>query len=173
MPIATPEQYAEMLDTNNEIPDLEHEERREVILILKDLTAAMRSELPALQLSFQFLSRIDFIRAKARFALEIQAEMPIIANGPELSWYNARHPLLFLSLRGKREVVPLNIDLDPVNRLLLVSGPNAGGKSVCLKTVGLLQFMVQCGMLIPLSERSRVGIFHDMFIDIGKFCGNL
>lgn len=158
---------AEMLDTNNEIRDLEHAERREVILILKELTTTMRAELPALRLSFQFLSRVDFIRAKAKFALEIQAEMPIITNAPELTWYNAKHPLLYLSLRGKREVIPLNIDLDPVDRLLLVSGPNAGGKSVCLKTVGLLQFMVQCGMLIPLSERSRVGIFCDMFLDIG------
>ena len=158
---------AEMLDTNNEIRDLEHAERREVILILKELTTVMRAELPALRLSFQFLSRVDFIRAKARFALDIAAEMPLVGNGPELTWYNAKHPLLYLSLRGKREVVPLNVDLDPVDRLLLVSGPNAGGKSVCLKTVGLLQFMVQCGMLIPLSEKSRVGIFQDMFLDIG------
>ena len=158
---------AEMLDANNEIRDLEHAERREVILILKQLTAAMRAELAALRSSFSFLSRIDFIRAKARFALEIQAEMPTISTAPELTWYNARHPLLFLSLRGKREVVPLNIELDPVDRMLLVSGPNAGGKSVCLKTVGLLQFMVQCGMLIPLSERSRVGVFRDVFLDIG------
>lgn len=158
---------AEMLDTNNEIRDLEHAERREVILILKALTTAMRAELPALRLSFQFLSRVDFIRAKAKFALDVQAEMPIVGNAPELTWYDARHPLLYLSLRGKRDVVPLNIELDQVDRLLLVSGPNAGGKSVCLKTVGLLQFMVQCGMLIPLSERSRVGIFRDMFLDIG------
>lgn len=158
---------AEMLDVNNEIRDLEHAERREIIAILKALTSAMREQLPALRLSFGFLSQIDFIRAKARFALEVGAEMPVVNNIPELTWYNAKHPLLFLSLRGKREVVPLNIDLDPVDRLLLVSGPNAGGKSVCLKTVGLLQFMVQCGMLIPLSERSRVGIFRDIFIDIG------
>ena len=158
---------AEMLDVNNEIRDLEHAERREIIAILKALTSAMREQLPALRLSFGFLSRIDFIRAKARFALEVGGEMPAVGNVPELTWYNAKHPLLFLSLKGKREVVPLNIDLDPADRVLLVSGPNAGGKSVCLKTVGLLQFMVQCGMLIPLSERSRVGIFRDIFIDIG------
>lgn len=158
---------AEMLDTNNEIRDLEHAERREVVLILKDLTSTMRADLPALGLSFEFLSRVDFIRAKAKFALDIQAEMPIVGNTPDLTWYNAKHPLLYLSLRGKRDVVPLNIDLDPVDRILLVSGPNAGGKSVCLKTVGLLQFMVQCGLLIPLSERSRVGIFRDIFLDIG------
>lgn len=158
---------AEMLDANNEIRDLEHAEKREVILILKGLTAAMRQELPALQDSFRFLGHIDFIRAKARFALEIGGEMPVVANGPELAWHNAKHPLLFLSPKGKREIVPLNIDLDPANRFLLVSGPNAGGKSVCLKTVGLLQLMVQSGMLIPLSDRSRVGVFTDIFLDIG------
>jgi DNA mismatch repair protein MutS2 len=158
---------AEMLETNNEIRDLEHAEKREVIKVLKELTDALREELPALKQSFQFLSQIDFIRAKAKFALEINAELPIIESKPALTWYNARHPLLYLSLKGKRDVVPLNIELDPVNRLLLVSGPNAGGKSVCLKTVGLLQYMVQCGLLIPLSDRSRVGIFQDIFLDIG------
>ncbi|MEX2233850.1 MAG: endonuclease MutS2 [Cyclobacteriaceae bacterium] len=158
---------AEMLDANNEIRDLEHAEKREIIAILKMLTAAMREELGSLRQSFQFLSRIDFVRAKAKFALEINGDLPVIGNGPELTWYQAKHPLLYLSLRGKREVVPLNIELDPVDRLLLVSGPNAGGKSVCLKTVGLLQYMVQCGLLIPLSDRSRVGIFCDIFLDIG------
>jgi DNA mismatch repair protein MutS2 len=158
---------AEMLDANNEIRDLEHAEKREIILILKQLTAGLRGELSALQLSFQFLSRIDFIRAKAKFALEIGADLPQIGSGPELSWYQAKHPLLYLSLRGKREVVPLNIDLNRIDRLLLVSGPNAGGKSVCLKTVGLLQYMVQSGLLIPVSDKSRVGIFADIFLDIG------
>ena len=158
---------AEMMETNNEIRDLEHAEKREVIKILKELTDAMRVHLSELILSFQFLAQVDFIRAKAKFSLEINADLPIIESKPELTWYNARHPLLYLSSKGKREVVPLNIALDPVNRLLLVSGPNAGGKSVTLKTVGLLQYMVQCGMLIPLSDRSRVGIFQDIFIDIG------
>lgn len=158
---------AEMLDANNEIRDLEHAEKREVIAILKMLTAAMREELPALGRSFEFLSRIDFIRAKAKFALEIQGDLPVISSAPELTWYQARHPLLYLSLKGKRDVVPLNIEMDGLNRFLLVSGPNAGGKSVCLKTVGLLQYMVQCGLLIPVSDRSRVGIFKDIFLDIG------
>jgi DNA mismatch repair protein MutS2 len=157
----------EMLDTNNEIRDLEHAEKREVIRILKELTDELRNELPVLKQSFQFLSQIDFIRAKAKFALETASDMPTVDGKPEMVWYNAKHPLLFLSLKGKRDVVPLNIELDPVNRLLLVSGPNAGGKSVALKTVGLLQYMIQCGLLIPLSERSRVGVFHDIFIDIG------
>jgi DNA mismatch repair protein MutS2 len=158
---------AEMLDANNEIRDLEHAEKREVIRILKELTDLLREQLPALYQSFQFLGQIDFIRAKAKFSLEINADLPIIENKPELVWYNAKHPLLYLSLKGKREIIPLNITLDPGQRLLLVSGPNAGGKSVALKTVGLLQYMVQCGMLIPLSDRSRVGIFQDIFLDIG------
>lgn len=158
---------AEMLETNNEIRDLEHSEKREVIRILKSLTDEMRSRLTELRLSFQFLAQIDFIRAKAKFSVEIGADMPVIESKPAMTWYTARHPLLYLSLKGKREVVPLNIELDPVDRLLLVSGPNAGGKSVTLKTVGLLQYMVQCGLLIPLSDRSHVGIFHDIFLDIG------
>jgi DNA mismatch repair protein MutS2 len=158
---------AEMLEANNEIRDLEHAEKREIIKILKELTDVLRRELPSLKHSFQFLSQIDFIRAKAKFALETQSDLPQIENKPEMTWYNAKHPLLYLSLKGKREVVPLNIELDSVNRLLLVSGPNAGGKSVTLKTVGLLQYMVQCGLLIPLNERSRVGVFKDIFVDIG------
>lgn len=158
---------AEMLDVNNEIRDLEHAEKREVIRILKELTDLLREQLPALKMAFQFLGQIDFIRAKAKFSVEINADLPVIENKPELTWYSARHPLLYLSLKGKRDVIPLTIELDPVNRLLLLSGPNAGGKSVALKTIGLLQYMVQCGMLIPLSDRSRVGIFQDIFLDIG------
>lgn len=157
----------EMLDANNEIRDLMHAEKREVILVLKALTATMREALPALESSFEFLSHIDFIRAKAKFAIETGGDLPIIEERPALTWYRAKHPLLYLSLRGKRDVVPLDIALDDEFPMLLVSGPNAGGKSVALKTVGLLQYMVQSGMLIPLSDRSRVGIFNDMFIDIG------
>jgi DNA mismatch repair protein MutS2 len=158
---------AEMLEANNEIRDLEHSEKRETIKILKELTDALRVQLPSLKHSFQFLSQIDFIRAKAKFALETQSDLPQIDDKPGMTWYNAKHPLLYLSLKGKREVVPLNIELDSVSRMLLVSGPNAGGKSVTLKTVGLLQYMVQCGLLIPLNERSRVGVFKDIFVDIG------
>jgi DNA mismatch repair protein MutS2 len=157
----------EMLETNNEIRDLEHSEKREVIRILKALTDEMRSRLTDLKLSFQFLAQIDFIRAKAKFSIEVGADMPIVESKPAMTWYTARHPLLYLSLKGKRDVVPLTIDLDPVDRVLLVSGPNAGGKSVALKTVGLIQYMVQCGMLVPLSDRSHVGIFTDIFLDIG------
>src|SRR6187551_750909 len=157
----------EMLDANNEIRDLEHAEKREVVRILKELTDALRLELPILQAAFQFLAQLDFIRAKAKFSVEINADLPILGRKPELTWYNARHPLLYLSLKGKRDVIPLSVELNPQDRMLLVSGPNAGGKSVCLKTVGLIQYMVQCGLLIPVSDRSRVGIFQDIFLDIG------
>jgi DNA mismatch repair protein MutS2 len=158
---------AEMLDANNEIRDLEHAEKREVIRILKALTDDFREQLPVLKSAYRFLSQLDFIRAKARFSVEINADLPILETKPEMVWYVARHPLLYLSLKGKRDVVPLTIELNAQQRMLLVSGPNAGGKSVCLKTVGLLQYMLQCGMLIPVSDRSRAGIFQDIFLDIG------
>ena len=157
----------ELLDGNNEIRELEHAEKREVIRILKALTSDLRASLPQLRSAYRFLAQIDFIRAKARLALELNSDLPIVESKCELVWYHARHPLLYLSLKGKRDVVPLDIELDQQARMLLVSGPNAGGKSVCLKTVGLLQYMLQCGLLIPLSDRSRVGIFRDMFLDIG------
>lgn len=158
---------AEMLDANNEIRELEHAEKREVVRILMQLTDRFRLELTSLRQAFQFLAQIDFIRAKGKFSLEIGADLPVLEKRPELTWYNARHPLLFLSLKGKREVVPLSIELNHANRMLLISGPNAGGKSVALKTIGLLQYMFQCGLLIPLSERSRVGVFQHIFLDIG------
>jgi DNA mismatch repair protein MutS2 len=158
---------AEMLDANNEIRDLEHAEKREVVRILQALTDEFRTELDALRNAFRFLGQIDFIRAKARLSQEIKATMPILVEGPALDWRDARHPLLFLSLKDRRDVVPLTISLSQEERMLLVSGPNAGGKSVCLKTVGLLQYMVQCGLLIPLAEDSRVGLFDDLFLDIG------
>jgi len=158
---------AEVLEANNEIRDLEHSEKREVIRILMQLTDALRAEIPQLQLSYRFLGWIDFIRAKAKLALELDAELPEVVSLPAIRWMNARHPLLYMSLKGKRELVPLNIDLTEADRFLLVSGPNAGGKSVCLKTVGLLQYMLQCGLLIPVSPDSKAGIFDDLFIDIG------
>jgi DNA mismatch repair protein MutS2 len=158
---------AEMLDANNEIRDLEHAEKREVIRILVALTDQFREQLAPLKLAFQFLAQIDFIRAKAKFSLEIGADLPILEKNPEMVWYNARHPLLYLTLKGKRDIIPLNIELNHQQRMLLVSGPNAGGKSVTLKTIGLLQYMVQTGLLIPLSDRSRVGVFQSIFLDIG------
>jgi len=158
---------AEVLEANNEIRDLQHAERREVIKILKELTSLLRIHLPDLLPSFHFLGVIDFTRAKAKFSQDILAEMPHLKEHPDLNWLQARHPLLYLSLKGKREVVPLTIDLTEENPFLLISGPNAGGKSVCLKTVGLIQYMVQCGLLPSVHDRSSVGIFKNIFLDIG------
>lgn len=158
---------AEMLDTNNEIRDLEHAERREVVRILTALTTRLRLELPILKTAYAFQAFIDFIRAKAKLARDVEAVLPLVENRPVVEWFNAKHPVLFLSLKGKREVVPLTIRLDDTDRVLLLSGPNAGGKSVCLKTLGLLQYMLQCGLLVPMADHSRVGIFKDIFLDIG------
>jgi len=158
---------AEVLEANNEIRDLQHAERREVIKILKELTSLLRMHLHELYPSFHFLGIIDFTRAKAKFSIDIAAEMPQLKDRPDLNWLHARHPLLYLSLKGKREVVPLTIDLTFENPFLLISGPNAGGKSVCLKTVGLVQYMVQCGLLPSLHDKSTVGIFKNIFLDIG------
>jgi DNA mismatch repair protein MutS2 len=158
---------AEALEANNEIRDLLHAERREVIKILKDLTTILRVNLTLLNPAFYFLGLIDFIKAKAKYAIDIRAELPNLVEYPDLNWLHARHPLLYLSLKGKREVVPLTIDLTASQPFLLVSGPNAGGKSVCLKTVGLLQYMVQCGILPSMHDKSTVGIFKKIFLDIG------
>lgn len=158
---------AEVLEANNEIRDLHHAERREVIKILKELTSLLRIHLPEVFPAFHFLGVMDFTRAKAKFSRDIQAEMPTLKNEPDLNWLHARHPLLYLSLKGKREIVPLTIDLTDENPFLLISGPNAGGKSVCLKTVGLVQYMVQCGLLPSLHDKSTVGIFNNIFLDIG------
>lgn len=157
----------EALEANNEIRDLEHAERREVIRILRELTDELRTQLPPLRQAFEFLGQLDFIRAKAKFSIDIQADLPQLTASPAVKWRQARHPLLYLTLKGKRNVVPLDIDLNETDRVLLVSGPNAGGKSVCLKTVGLVQYMAQCGMLVPMQPDSTVGVFNDIFIDIG------
>jgi DNA mismatch repair protein MutS2 len=158
---------AEVLEANNEIRDLEYAEKREVIIILKLLTDDLRANLPELTRAYEFLSWIDFTRAKARLAVELDANLPVLSPRPFLQWISARHPLLSISLKGKRELVPLSIDLQDDFRMLIVSGPNAGGKSVCLKTVGLLQYMLQCGLLIPVHPDSKAGIFQNIFIDIG------
>jgi len=158
---------AEVLEVNNEIRDLQHAERREVVKILKDLTGLLRDNLEGLHQSYHFLAQLELTRAKAKLAIDLHAALPQLKEGPDLNWLHARHPLLYLSLKGKREVIPLTIDLTVNNRMLLVSGPNAGGKSVCLKTVGLIQYMAQCGLLVPLHDRSSVGIFSALFLDIG------
>ena len=159
---------AEVVEANNRIRELENEERREIVRILVSFTNNLRPLIPELLLSYEFLGTIDFIRAKALFSLDINAVKPNIEDRQEITWDRAVHPLLFLSHRRQnKSVIPLDIQLDRENRILIISGPNAGGKSVCLKTVGLLQYMVQCGIPIPLAESSRVGIFESIFIDIG------
>ncbi len=160
---------AEVVEANNRIRELEGEEKREIIRILIDFTNFVRPEIPEILVSYEFLATIDFIRAKALFALDINAILPVFENKQQIDWDRAKHPLLYLSHKKQnKEIVPLDITLDSEkSRILLISGPNAGGKSVCLKTVGLLQYMLQCGLLIPLSESSRTGIFSKIFIDIG------
>ena len=157
-----------VVEANNRIRDLEGEEKREIIRILTDFTNFVRPLVPDILQSYEFLADIDFIRAKALFAIEIQGIRPVVEDKQQLDWARAIHPLLYLSLKKQhKEVVPLDIELTTEKRLLIISGPNAGGKSVCLKTVGLLQYMLQCGLLVPMHESSRTGLFEHLFIDIG------
>lgn len=159
---------AEVVEANNRIRELESEERREIIRILTSFSDELRPLSEDIFYSYEFLADIDFIRAKALFALQVNALLPVVENCRQIDWYHAVHPLLYLSLQKQhKQVVPLDIMLTEKNRILLISGPNAGGKSVCLKTVGLLQYMLQCGLLIPVYENSRCGIFDNIFIDIG------
>ncbi len=158
----------EIVEVNNEIRELEYAERREINRILLAFSDSIRPYIDDLVFSYEFLGIIDFIRAKAKFALKINACLPKMVNHPEVNWEEATHPLLYLqnSAEGK-EVVPLDIQLNKEQRIVLISGPNAGGKSVCLQTVGLLQYMFQCGMLVPMDSRSTMGVYKHIFIDIG------
>lgn len=159
---------AEVVMANNRIRELEAEERREVILILTKFSDELRPHVPQLLQAYIFLGVIDFIRAKALLSERFGAIKPVLADKPLIDWGAAVHPLLELSLhKHGRKMSPLDISLDEKRRILLISGPNAGGKSVCLKTAGLLQYMLQCGLLIPVHERSKAGIFRNLFIDIG------
>ena len=159
---------AEVVEANNRIRELEAEEKREVIIILTAFSAELRPQVPALLQAYDFLGEMDFIRAKAEVAVRMNALKPSLENRPMIDWGASYHPLLEFSLRKHgRKMSPLDIELDGERRILLISGPNAGGKSVCLKTAGLLQYMLQCGMLIPVHERSRAGLFDSLFIDIG------
>ena len=159
---------AEVLDVNNEIRELENAERREIVRILTALTDVLRPEVENLKVAYRFLGQIDFIRAKAKFALSLDAVAPEMVTHPHVEWYQARHPLLQQAHQASgKPVVPLSIRLDVDQRIVIISGPNAGGKSVAMKTVGLLQYMWQCGLLIPVSEASKVGLFDDLFLDIG------
>jgi DNA mismatch repair protein MutS2 len=158
----------EVFEINNHIHELELDERREIIRILKAFADKLRPLIPELEACYLMLGQVDLIRAKARLAVEMEAQKPRIVDGPQLQWVNARHPLLFMAYKPqKKHVEPLTIGLDNENRILVISGPNAGGKSVCLKTCGLLQYMVQCGLLVPMEDYSEAGIFEKIFIDIG------
>ena len=157
-----------VVEVNNRLRELENEERREIIRILVEFTNLVRPYYEAIAQSVYFLAEVDALRAKSQFSISICAIKPYLVSDCEVDWHEARHPLLEMSLvRQGRKIEPLNIKLTRKQRILLISGPNAGGKSVCLKTVGLLQYMLQCGLPIPLHERSRAGLFKSIFIDIG------
>lgn len=158
----------EVVELNNEIRELEYDERREIIRILVDFAGSIRPYLPELLLAYNFLGDIDFIRAKALFAIEYYGTKPILLNTTSTYLRQAKHPLLLKSLKKEgKNIVPLDVELNQQSRILLISGPNAGGKSVCLKTVGLLQYMLQCGFLPCLLENSEMGLYKNIFIDIG------
>lgn len=157
-----------VVEVNNRIRELENEERREIIRILTEFTNFVRPFYDDILNSCLLVAKIDAIRAKALFSIDIKAIKPYLYSDCRIDWYEARHPLLEKSLtRQGKKIQPLNIRLNKKQRILLISGPNAGGKSVCLKTAGLLQYMLQCGLPIPIHERSNAGIFQSIFIDIG------
>lgn len=158
----------ELVEANNRIRELEAEEKREIIRILTACTDAIRPLVPDMAAAHAFLGLIDLSQAKARLALSMNAIRPILEDKVALKWDRAVHPLLSLTLKKQqKQVVPLDISLSGQQRIILISGPNAGGKSVCLKTVGLLQYMLQCGLMVPLAESSVTGLFDHIFIDIG------
>ena len=169
---------AEVVEANNRVRQLEAEERREIIRILTVFSDEVRPHVREILDSYQFLAQIDMIYAKAALADAAKAIEPTIIREPHIDWIRAIHPLLDMSLTKQgKQVVPLDIMLKSevseaksdrtTGRLLIISGPNAGGKSVCLKTVGLLQYMLQCGLSVPMSERSTCGLFNDIMNDIG------
>ena len=159
---------AEVVEANNRVRELENDERREVIRILKEIAAEIRPWWKEMLDSYTFLAKIDFVNAKVSLAEYLKAIEPQIKMKPMVDMIEARHPLLQLSLQKQnKKVVPLEIKLTAEKRILIISGPNAGGKSVCLKTTGLIQYMLQCGISVPVSERSTFGVFSDIMIDIG------
>ena len=159
---------AEIFDTSTEIKELEYAERREIHRILMAFTRLLRPYLSELRKAWNLLGELDFIRAKALLANEIGGVKPEILDTPYVNWQQARHPLLEQKLKAQgKQVVPLDLKLDETDRILVISGPNAGGKSVCLKTTGLLQYMLQCGLMPPMRVDSQCGLFESLFIDIG------
>lgn len=158
----------EVFEINNEVKELEYAEKREVIRILTEQTDYVRFELENLDGAMHYLGLVDFIRSKARLAVMLDAQKPLWSAKKAFKWHKAKHPNLYLTLKEQnKKTVPLDIELAQDNRILLISGPNAGGKSVCLKTVGLVQYMFQCGLLVPVDESSEFILFKDLFIDIG------
>lgn len=159
---------SEVVEVNNRIRELELEEKREILRILTFLTDSIRPSREELINNHHILCQLDFTHAKARYANSVGAQLPKIHPSPEIEWYHAIHPLLYKTLSAQNKtIVPLDITLTNKDRILIISGPNAGGKSVCLKTVGLLQYMMQCGLLPSLYSNSHMGIFDNLFIDIG------
>ena len=159
---------SEVVEAGNRIRELQIEEEQEIIKILISLTDSLRPHKDDINYGCQLLADYDFIKAKAKFAIETNGELPVIEDQPELDWFHAYHPGLMINLRAQgREVVAMNINLNSQNRILVISGPNAGGKSVSLKTVGTVQYMMQCGLLPTLYSNSHMGIFSNIFIDIG------
>ena len=158
----------EVVEINNELRELEYAERREIVRILSEFTDAIRPDAALIADSGDYLAEVDMLRAKGRWASENGAVRPILSTDDRLVLKNARHPLLQQTLRAAgREVVPLDLQLDRRKHILVISGPNAGGKSVCLKTTGIVQYMFQCGFLVPTSEISELPVFESLFIDIG------
>ena len=156
---------SEVVELGNDLRELEFDERHEIQRILLAFSDRLRPLLPQLDEAYRFLARIDFLRAKARVAVELNASVPILHTEPRIEWMDARHPILYL--QKKDGVVPFSLTLGEEQRILIISGPNAGGKSVCLKAVGLIQYMLQCGMPVPLRPTSGCGMFSSIFIDIG------
>ncbi len=158
----------ELVEANNKIRELEVEERKEIMRILLDIANKLRPNLKHLIIAYEVLAYFDSVRAKSRWAIENNALCPKLSQKPTMEWFNARHPILEALLKKSgRKIVPLDISLNREARILIISGPNAGGKSVCLKTLGLLQYMYQAGLPIPISEHSTMMIFSDFFLDIG------
>ena len=158
----------EVVEINNELKELEYAERREVVRVLTLFTESIRPDAELIADAGDYLAEIDMIRAKARWALANKAGKPIVSTDDRLELRTARHPLLQQTLQAQgREAVPLDLQLDRNKHILVISGPNAGGKSVCLKTTGLIQYLFQCGYPVPASEVSELPVFRSIFIDIG------
>ena len=159
---------SEVVEAGNRLRELQMDEQREIVAVLRGVAEFIRPSIDDILEGVNLLGYLDFIRAKALFAVDTGAEMPVLEVKPELDWYHALHPVLMLSLRTQnREAVPLDLRLDGDKRILVISGPNAGGKSVCLKTVAIVQYMAQCGVLPTLYSNSHIGIFRNLLIDIG------